>query len=99
MFFESGLPMRGSEPFRGDRLRPVHAWSILLVIVASWWWRVLESPWNSGPLNSDALSMYLPLAKRFLLDPVTFWLDPDRIANAPGSYLYFALFGADPARI
>jgi hypothetical protein len=84
-------------PFvRAGGLRPLHAWFLLLAIVAYWWWRVLESPWYSPQPNFDALHTYLPMAKRFLLQPGAFLFDPERIAVAPGSYLYFALFGADP---
>jgi hypothetical protein len=81
-----------------DSLRPVHAWAILLVIIAVWWWRVLASSWYSADPGFDAVRYYLPLARKFLLDPGALWFEPERIAVAPGSYLYFSLFGANPHR-
>lgn len=85
-------------PYRTHGLRPIQAWALLLVIIAGWWWRVFHSEWYSAQPPFDALQFYLPLAKKFLLDPVAVWFAPERIAVAPGSFLYFALFGADPGR-
>ncbi|MET1080976.1 MAG: glycosyltransferase family 39 protein [Pseudomonas sp.] len=57
---------------------------------------------GSGKMDVRTLDLqltYLPLAERFLQDPVALFASPEVVVVAPGSFIYMALLGADAHRV
>lgn len=53
----------------------------------------------SNPLLPDAVNSYLPYAQSLLSDKLGFFLDPRSLRTVPMTYIYPALFGANPEYI
>lgn len=56
-------------------------------------------PFFSSPLLPDAINSYLPYAQSLLSDKLAFFLDARSLRTVPMTFIYPALFGANPEYI